>query len=411
MKRLAAFLTVFALGLVSACGGSGKATGTATTGAVASVPAATSVAPDPNLDDATRARIHVVVTDYPGTTVDVLVDGVVAVNGGQAQTGIHAGYTTAYLYLAPGTHSVAVASTDAGSGQALVAPLDVSMAAGHRYLVAFMGQVDDHSLTPVMVDETAAATQIGATPSDSVAITLNNLTGSTGLDYEWNQKLVTGEIALGGFGAGITPAGQAHVTMTAKGPTNTVLLDEDNYVLPGDSVFGLYGRGFDSKTGWGVVDSAPTSDLNIVDYLRGFDAKNLLPASDSFPSFATLLTAIETAGLRHLYTGGATLLFLPPTDKAFAALPAAERDALLADPVALADMLRAHTVAAYVPRGGLAKTPGGAFDRAFTNLRGGTIAITGDYAVNSTAVGDYASSWVANGSQVHPVDLVSIPQS
>ena len=112
--------------------------------------------------------------------------------------------------------------------------------------------------------------------------------------------------------------------------------------------------------------------------------------------------------MTDLYTGGATLLFLPPTDKAFAAMPPAEREKLLADPAALAAMLRSHTVAAYVPRGSLAKTPGGPFDRTFTTLSGDTIIIGADYTVNGGGGGG-GSYWLANGTQIHPVDTVTFP--
>ena len=120
-----------------------------------------------------------------------------------------------------------------------------------------------------------------------------------------------------------------------------------------------------------------------------------------------MLAAIQTAGLTGLYTTDGPVLFLVPTDKAFADLPAAQRDALLADPAALADMLRSHTISGYVPRGSLATTPGGSFDRTFTNLKGETIKIGNDYIVNGANAGDYASPFTADGSQFHPVDTLT----
>jgi uncharacterized surface protein with fasciclin (FAS1) repeats len=112
--------------------------------------------------------------------------------------------------------------------------------------------------------------------------------------------------------------------------------------------------------------------------------------------------------MTDLYTGGATVLLLAPTDCAFSDLPQAQRDALLANPTALANMLRSHTIAEYVPRGGLATTPGGSFDRTFTNLKGETIKIGNDFAING-GTGGGASYWLANGTQIHPVDTVSFP--
>ena len=86
----------------------------------------------------------------------------------------------------------------------------------------------------------------------------------------------------------------------------------------------------------------------------------------------------------------------------------ASGDCQLANPTALANMLRSHTIAEYVPRGGLATTPGGSFDRTFTNLKGETIKIGNDFAING-GTGGGASYWLANGTQIHPVDSVSFP--
>jgi uncharacterized surface protein with fasciclin (FAS1) repeats len=374
-------------------------------------PASTTSGPtiDPTeTDGTTQARLHVVLTDLHGPNTDLFVNGVVAVNGGQAQVNVPVGYVTAYLYVPPGTSQVALAPTGKGLAQSLIEPLDVPMIAGHRYLVAFMGQIADKSLEPVVIDETKAAADIGATPSDSVTITLNDLAGSTGLDYEWAGKLVNADIPVGGFAAGITPAGGGHITVTAKGVTDTKLIDEENYVVPGDTVFGLFGPDSTDKFALGVVGAAPTSELSVIDYLHAFDPEKLVGPSGDTPSFHTVLDAIETAGLTEMYSAATPLLFLPPTDQAFGAMPAAERDALLADPAALATLLRAHTIEAYVPRGSLATTPGGTFDRTFTNLMGDTIKIGNDFSVNGAGSG-YSSTWLANGTQIHPVGTVIFP--
>ena len=435
MRRVVPVLGVVVLAVVSSCGGSspngagststavragvqGTATtaptvtptaaaGAATTGPPSTGPAVAELSADPDLDPATRARVHVVAMDQAAGAVDLFVDGALAMNGGQAQVNVSPGYVTAYQYLAPGTHTIAVAPTGKGLAQATTAPLDVPMVAGHRYLVAFPAQAAAGSVKPLLIDETEAAAKLGATPKDSVIITLNDLAGTTGLSYEWAGKIVNDDIKLGDFGTGIVPAGDGHVTVTAKGATDTVVMDEDNYVAPGNSDFGLFGPDATSSS-FGVVDSASTMELNLVESLHAYDAQNLLPGTSDFPSFTTLVGAIEKAGMTDLYTGGATLLFLPPTDKAFAAMPQADREALLADPAALAAMLRSHTVAAYVPRGSLAKTPGGTFDRTFTTLSGDTIMIGADYTVNGGGGGG-GSYWLANGTQVHPVDTVTFP--
>ncbi len=379
-----------------------------TTVAATTVPTSSPILPD----GATQARLHVVLADILGPSTDLFVDGSVAVNGGQSQVNVPVGYVTAYLYLPPGEHQIALAPTGKGLTDALVEPLSVPMVAGHRYLVAFMGQIADKSLEPLVIDETQAAVDLGAAPSDPVTITLNNLIGATSLSYEWAGKVVNPDIPFGGFAAGITPAGGGHVTVTAKGTTDTVVMDEDNYVVPGDSVWGFFGHDPTDTFALGVANSAPTSELGLIDYLHTLDPENLIGPSGDTPSFHTVIDAIETAGLTDMYSAATPLLFLPPTDQAFAAMPAADRDALLADPTALADLLRAHTIEAYVPRGSLTTGPGVtpccAFDRTFTNLLGDTIKIGNDFSING-AGGGFSSTWLANGTQIHPVATVTFP--
>lgn len=418
MRRVAALAVLSVLALVGACSASSSPSTTSastSTGATVSptVTTAPTVTPtsDPNLDATTHARLHVVALD-PVKSVDVFVDGAIANNGGQAQVNVPPGYVTAYLYVAPGTHRVAVAPTGTALAKAVKASVDVPVAAGHRYLVVFRAPITGGSAKPLLIDETDEAAHVRATPIDPVTITLNDLAGTTGLDYKWAGKIINAGIKFGGFGTGIVPAGDAHITVTAKGATDTTLIDENNYAVPGDLVSGFYGTDATSPSGWKVADGAPTTEQNLVDSLHAFDAKNLLPGSSyprgDLPSFSIVLAAIKTAGMTDLYAGGPTLLFLPPTDHAFAALPKAQREALLADPAALAAMLRSHTIAAYVPRGSLAKTPGGSFDRSFKNLNGETIKISGDYAINGGAGGG-ESYWLANGTQIHGVDTVSFP--
>ena len=407
MKRIAMLPALLALTVVSACGGATtRASSTTSSPTTQAQSGATSLSVDPNLDGRTRARLHVVLLDRRSlTNVDLYVNGDVARNGGQAQVNVPAGYTTAYLYLKPGVYHVALAPNGKGLKNALIPAQDVRVAAGHRYLMAVIGETAKKSLKPLLIDETAEKTQIGASPSDPVTLTINGVVDSTGLDYEWAGKLVNRDIKFGTFGAGVYQAGNAHVRLTVKGKTPKTIIDEDNYAAPGDSVFGVYGPDTESA---GVVDSGPTSELALTAFLQQFDPNKLVPRSQ-FPSFTTALQAINKAGLTDMYNN-ATMLFLPPTDQAFAEMPKTQRDALLADPAALARMLRAHTIAAYVPRGSLAQTPGGPFNRRFTNLLGDPIVIGGDFLINGTNVSGFDSTWLANGTQIHPVQAVTLPK-
>ena len=76
-----------------------------------------------------------------------------------------------------------------------------------------------------------------------------------------------------------------------------------------------------------------------------------------------------------LANGGPYLLFAP-TDAAFAALPKDQRDALLADPQALGDLLRSHIVEGYYPPRSLSPNPADTgINRTVTNLLGAPLAL------------------------------------
>ena len=365
MRRVAPLSVVSVLALIAACTSSPGTVSTSTSGGAAVSPSvtatptlATGVAtptPDPNLDATTHARVHVVALDHGGANVDMFVDGATANNGGQAQVNVHTGYVTAYLYLAPGTHRVAVVPTGTAAAQAGQAAVDVPVAAGHRYVVAFPPPIP------------GGECQAPRGRRDRRGRTGRGNPGRLGVHHPERS----GRDDRLGLHVGrqshqrrrkvrrvryrhCAARGRSHHG-DGQGYDRHVLIDEKNYSNPGNSVFGAFGTDATSPGSREVVDGAPTSEQNLLDSLHAYDANNVLPGSGypggSLPSFTTVLAAIKTAGMTDLYTGGATLLFLPPTDRAFAVLPQVlQRDALLADPAALAVMLRSHTIGAYVPR-------------------------------------------------------------
>ncbi len=71
-------------------------------------------------------------------------------------------------------------------------------------------------------------------------------------------------------------------------------------------------------------------------------ADALLAALRSRPELSTLLAAVETAGLAEGLAAPGALTVFAPTNDAFAALPQSAVDALLANPEALAALLRYH---------------------------------------------------------------------
>jgi TRAP-type C4-dicarboxylate transport system substrate-binding protein len=364
-------------------------------------------------NDATMARLRLAHFVHGGPNVDWFVNGEIAVNGGQKQINIPVGYINGYLYLEPGTYSFTVTPTGKGVDEALLGPVDVDVVAGHRYTLAVMGQMEDEKLSSLVIDETAELQTLGATKDQAVYFLVNNVAGAKTLDLDEDGHGPKG-IPYGDLGVASLPGGKfKHYAFTANSDPNAVI-DSGDYggygELPGTDVLvgffghfpGTLGEDFDGS------GSSPSSNLNTLELLKGFSGVGL--EADSQPvSLDTFLKAVEIAGLTDLLTTGDPLLVLPPTDAAFAELPKEQLDALMADPQALSDLLRNHIIEAYVPKGTLATTPGGSFDRSFTNLLGGTTHIGDGYTVNGLNVGDIGSTFTANGTQVHPITKVLLP--
>lgn len=378
-------------------------TGTPTANAQPLAPSSPSAADTPN--DTTQARLRVSNCAAPGPRVDIVVNGQVAVNGGVAQADLGSGAVSGYLYLAPSTYQVAVVPTGQDNMQALLGPLAVPVVAGHRYTLAVMGHAEDAHHTPLLIDETAAYLKAGAAPTSSAHLTINNVKGAQGISFL--QDGMGANAPAGGFVATAMPTGAFKTFDVAfSGPAGQAI-DKNGagFNDPGtdnlDCFHGTYPGARDTWT------SPVTSNLNVVAFLKGFHG-----LKDSPVTFDTLLAALARTGLDKLLTTGGPYLLFAPTDAAFAALPQAQRDALLADPTALAALLRAHMVQGYYPPGSLGSTPDEErYNRTVTNLLGAPLALRGGNGtlyINEAALPYRDSRMVANGSRV--IDIATLLQ-
>ncbi|MCC6624142.1 MAG: fasciclin domain-containing protein [Deltaproteobacteria bacterium] len=121
--------------------------------------------------------------------------------------------------------------------------------------------------------------------------------------------------------------------------------------------------------------------------------------------FDTLEAALEAANLTATFEGPGPFTVFAPTDDAFAKIPEAELDALLADADALAAVLKYHVVSGDV-RAAQVVT----LDQA-TTLEGSTIAITvkdGAVYLNDT-IKVTTTDLVAENGVVHVIDTVLMP--
>ncbi len=132
-------------------------------------------------------------------------------------------------------------------------------------------------------------------------------------------------------------------------------------------------------------------------------AKDIVDTAVAAGNFKTLATALTAAGLIDTLKGKGPFTVFAPTDAAFAKIPKADLDALLADKAKLTAVLTYHVVPGKVMakdvQAGKVKTVQG------TDL---TVATTGGVMVNNAKV--TATDIVADNGVIHVIDTVVIPQ-
>ena len=131
--------------------------------------------------------------------------------------------------------------------------------------------------------------------------------------------------------------------------------------------------------------------------------KDIVDTAVSAGSFNTLVTAVEAAGLVDTLKGPGPFTVFAPTDEAFAKIPKADLDALLADKAKLSAVLTYHVVAGKVMakdvKAGKVKTVQG------SELTLGTMSgVTVD---NAKVV---AADVVADNGVIHAIDSVVLPK-
>ena len=132
-------------------------------------------------------------------------------------------------------------------------------------------------------------------------------------------------------------------------------------------------------------------------------AQDIVDTAVKAGNFKTLVTAVQAAGLVDTLKGPGPFTVFAPTDEAFAKVPKAQLDALLADKAKLTKVLTYHVVPGAVMakdvKPGMVKT-----------VEGGslTLATAGGVTVNG-AKGVAADVKASNG-EIHAVDAVLMPK-
>jgi uncharacterized surface protein with fasciclin (FAS1) repeats len=135
----------------------------------------------------------------------------------------------------------------------------------------------------------------------------------------------------------------------------------------------------------------------------GAQAKDIVDTAVGAGNFKTLATALTAAGLIDTLKGKGPFTVFAPTDAAFAKVPKADLDALLADKAKLTAVLTYHVVPGMVMakdvKAGKVKTVQGSEI---------TVATAGGVTVDGAKVS--ATDIVASNGVIHVIDSVIIPK-
>ena len=132
-------------------------------------------------------------------------------------------------------------------------------------------------------------------------------------------------------------------------------------------------------------------------------AKDIVDTAVAAGSFNTLATALKAAGLVDTLKGTGPFTVFAPTDAAFAKVPKADLDALLADKAKLTAVLTYHVVPGKVMaadvKAGMVKT-----------VQGSSITVSTMDGVMVDQAKVTATDIVADNGVMHVIDSVIIPK-
>ena len=139
--------------------------------------------------------------------------------------------------------------------------------------------------------------------------------------------------------------------------------------------------------------------------------QNIVQVASANEDFSTLVTAVKKAGLVKALSGKGPYTVFAPTNDAFAKVPAATLDGLLADKAALTDVLTYHVVKGKIPSSKLQPT------QTVTTLNGDPLTI--DVADGKATITDGQGNTVnitmtdikTKNGIIHVIDGVLLPPS
>ncbi|PKM30022.1 MAG: fasciclin [Gammaproteobacteria bacterium HGW-Gammaproteobacteria-11] len=120
-------------------------------------------------------------------------------------------------------------------------------------------------------------------------------------------------------------------------------------------------------------------------------------------SFSTLVTAVQAAGLVDTLKGEGPFTVFAPTDEAFAKIPQADLEALLADKEKLTAVLTYHVVAGKVMAADVVNLT------SAETVQGSALTIDTTDGVKVDAANVTATDIEASNGVIHVIDMVLMP--
>ena len=138
--------------------------------------------------------------------------------------------------------------------------------------------------------------------------------------------------------------------------------------------------------------------------VRAADHKDIVDTAVAAGSFKTLATALQAAGLVETLKGKGPFTVFAPTDEAFAKIPKADLDALVADKAKLAKVLTYHVVAGKVMAADVTKL------KEAKTVEGRMVKIDASNGVKINNAKVVKADVEASNGVIHVIDTVLLPQ-
>jgi len=137
---------------------------------------------------------------------------------------------------------------------------------------------------------------------------------------------------------------------------------------------------------------------------RSAATKDIVDTAVAAGSFNTLAAALQAAGLVETLRGAGPFTVFAPTDEAFAKIPRADLEALLADKAKLVRVLTYHVVPGRVMAADVAK-----LTQANT-VEGQPVRIDASHGVKVNGANVVKADVIASNGVIHVIDAVILPQ-